>query len=68
MYAEFELLKNVILDAGYQRYEISNYSRSGANSIHNRVYRAMDERLGLGTGATSHLKQENLAKILNLSS
>ena len=68
VYAEFELLKNVILDAGYQRYEISNYSRSGANSIHNRVYRAMDERLGLGTGATSHLKQENLAKILNLSS
>ena len=64
VYAEFELLKNIILDAGYQRYEISNYSRSGANSIHNRVYRAMDERLGLGTGATSHLKQENLAKII----
>ncbi|AKH33175.1 Oxygen-independent coproporphyrinogen-III oxidase 1 [candidate division SR1 bacterium Aalborg_AAW-1] len=64
VYAEFELLKNIILDAGYQRYEISNYSRSGANSIHNRVYRAMDERLGLGTGATSHLKQENLARII----
>ncbi len=64
VYEEFELLKNIILDAGYQRYEISNYSRSWANSIHNRIYRAMDERLGLGTGATSHLKKENLDKII----
>lgn len=55
VYAEFELLKMILLDAGYQRYEISNYSRAGANSIHNRIYRAMDERLGLGTGATSHI-------------
>lgn len=67
VYAEFELLKNIILDAGYQRYEISNYSRSGANSIHNRIYRAMDERLGLGTGATSHLKKENLEKFVILT-
>ena len=63
VYAEFELLKSVLLDAGYQRYEISNYSRAGANSIHNRVYRAMGERLGLGTGATSHLKKEKLKNI-----
>jgi len=59
VYEEFELLKNIILDAGYQRYEISNYSKSWVNSIHNRIYRAMDERLGLGTGATSHLSFKN---------
>jgi len=68
VYEEFELLKNIILDAGYQRYEISNYSKSWVNSIHNRVYRAMDERLGLGTWATSHLKAENLGKIISLNS
>jgi hypothetical protein len=28
----------------------------------------MDERLGLGTGATSHLKKENLEKIIALQS
>ena len=47
VYTEFEILKNILLDTGYQRYEISNYSKAGANSIHNRIYRAMDERLGL---------------------
>lgn len=59
VYAEFELLKQMILDAGYQRYEISIYSKSGRNSIHNRVYRAMGEWLGLGTGATSHIEFKN---------
>lgn len=64
VYAEFELLKTILLEAGYQRYEISNYSRAGANSIHNRIYRAMEERLGLGTGATSHLSSTNLYALL----
>ncbi len=68
VYEEFELLKNIILEAGYQRYEISNYSKSGVNSIHNRVYRAMEERLGLWTGATSHLKTKNLEKIIPIQS
>lgn len=68
VYEEFEILKSILLDAGYQRYEISNYSRSWANSIHNRIYRAMDERLGLGTGATSHLKKEILEKLIILQS
>lgn len=67
VYEEFEVLKSVILDAGYQRYEISNYSRAGANSIHNRVYRAMWEWLGLGTGATSHLKKSSLEQLIPLS-
>ncbi len=64
VYAEFEILKEILLETGYQRYEISNYSRAGANSIHNRIYRSMDERLWLGTGATSHLKVNNLKKLV----
>lgn len=66
VYAEFELLKSILIDAWYQRYEISNYSRAGANSIHNRIYRWMDERLWLWTWATSHLKKDNLSKIVSL--
>ena len=68
VYAEFELLKWILLDVGYQRYEISNYSKAGSNSIHNRIYRAMDERLGLWTWATSHLKTANLSKIIPVQS
>lgn len=66
VYEEFELLKSVLLDAGYQRYEISNYSKAWSNSIHNRIYRGMEERLGLWTGATSHIKKENLEKIIHI--
>ena len=55
VYAEFELLKEILLEAGYKRYEISNYSKAGKNSIHNRIYRSMGERLWLGTSATSHI-------------
>ena len=55
VYEEFEVLKSILLDAGYRRYEISNYSLAGKNSIHNRVYRSLGERLGLGTWAISHL-------------
>lgn len=57
VYEEFQLLKEIIQDAGYRRYEISNYSLAGKNSIHNRVYRSMGEWLGLGTSAVSHIQK-----------
>jgi coproporphyrinogen III oxidase-like Fe-S oxidoreductase len=56
VYEEYEILKEIILNAGYRRYEISNYSHAGKNSIHNRVYRSMGQWLWLGTGATSHIR------------
>jgi oxygen-independent coproporphyrinogen-3 oxidase len=54
---EFELLKNVLLEAGYARYEISNFSLIAKSSIHNRVYREMEEYVGLGLGASSFVSQ-----------
>jgi oxygen-independent coproporphyrinogen-3 oxidase len=47
IYEEFDVLKNVLLDGGYARYEISNFSLISKSSIHNRVYREMEEYLGL---------------------
>jgi len=41
IFTEFSYLKDIILDAGYHRYESSNFSKSGVSSIHNRVYRTM---------------------------
>ncbi|MBP6911540.1 hypothetical protein KBC03_08315 [Patescibacteria group bacterium] len=38
---EFEWLKAVILDANYRRYELSNFSSAGRESIHNMTYRNM---------------------------
>jgi coproporphyrinogen III oxidase-like Fe-S oxidoreductase len=53
IYEEFDRLKTVLLEAGYARYEISNFALIAKSSIHNRVYREMEEYLGLGLGASS---------------
>ncbi|GHW02464.1 oxygen-independent coproporphyrinogen-III oxidase-like protein LL1139 [candidate division SR1 bacterium] len=55
IYEEFDILKEILLDAGYSRYEISNFSLISKSSIHNRVYREMEPYLGLGLGASSLL-------------
>lgn len=46
------LLKN----SGYERYEISNYSRKGYECRHNIVYWTLQEYLGVGLGAASCLR------------
>lgn len=53
VYNEFTTLTDIILDAWYQRYEISNFSRAWKNSIHNRVYRSQQSYLGIWSWATS---------------
>ncbi len=46
-----ELLKN----SGYQRYEVSNYSKPGYECRHNLSYWIGTEYLGLGLGASSYM-------------
>lgn len=58
IYEEFDVLKDMILNAGYTRYELSNFTRQGKSSIHNRVYREMGDYLGLGMSASSFVKRE----------
>ena len=50
---EFEILKKKIMNFGYQRYEISNFCRRWCASIHNMVYRNMEDYLGLWVSASS---------------
>jgi oxygen-independent coproporphyrinogen-3 oxidase len=61
-------LKDILLDAWYKRYEISNFSLLWKSSIHNRVYREMWDYLGLGTSASSFFKNPNekLCSLLNI--
>ena len=47
--------KEILANAGYNRYEISNYSRSGFESRHNLIYWNEDEYIGVGLGASSYL-------------
>lgn len=39
--AEFQTLKTIIENAGYRRYELSNFALPGRESIHNMIYRSM---------------------------
>ena len=59
IYEEFDILKNIIQSWGYSRYEISNFSAVWKSSIHNRVYREMEDYLWLGLSASSFINAKN---------
>ncbi len=55
---EFLLLKDMIENAGFQRYEISNFAAAGKASIHNMVYWTMETYIGFGLSASSFFKNK----------
>ncbi len=63
IFQEFDLLKSIVEDAGYQRYEISNFALPGKISIHNNVYWTMWNYLGLGISAHSFLDKEYSSRL-----
>ncbi|MDA3957731.1 radical SAM family heme chaperone HemW [Oceanispirochaeta sp.] len=46
-------------NAGYERYEISNFCREGKKSLHNSSYWKLDPYLGCGPSAVSMLKDSS---------
>lgn len=50
-------------DAGYLRYEISNFARPGAECRHNLVYWRNGEYLGVGASAASYLSGERRSNV-----
>lgn len=51
----YYLTRNFLNEQGYERYEISNYSKRGYECRHNIGYWTGTEYLGLGLGASSYL-------------
>ena len=49
-----DLTSELLIASGYQRYEISNYSLKGYESIHNRNYWKGEPYIGLGPAAHSY--------------
>lgn len=47
--------KEILEGAGYERYEVSNFSLPGRRSLHNMGYWRLDPYLGVGPGAVSTL-------------
>lgn len=54
----YHFTKSFLKEKGYERYEISNYARSGMECRHNQGYWTGLEYLGLGLGASSYMKGE----------
>lgn len=50
----FRMINGLLADAGYDQYEISNYSLPGFRSRHNSAYWEGKEYVGLGPGAHSY--------------
>lgn len=53
--AMYELTEALLKEAGYHRYEISNYALPGRESRHNRLYWTGEPYLGVGLGASSYI-------------
>ncbi len=60
VYAEFGFLKQLFQENGYRRYELSNFALPGKASIHNNVYRNMENYIGVGTSAASFVDLRTL--------
>jgi oxygen-independent coproporphyrinogen-3 oxidase len=58
----FEMTTELLSDAGYRHYEISNFARPGCASRHNSAYWSRESYLGFGAGAHSFLNLDGLGR------
>lgn len=63
----YERTGEVLADAGYERYEISNYSQKGMECRHNLKYWRRCDTLGVGLGASSFLNHRRFQNTASLS-
>jgi oxygen-independent coproporphyrinogen-3 oxidase len=60
-YSMYSHAVDYLATRGYERYEISNFCRDGAASLHNLKYWHCDDYLGLGAGAHSYFEDERFS-------
>ncbi|MGQ9604229.1 MAG: radical SAM family heme chaperone HemW [bacterium] len=63
----YNLMSVLLEELGFERYEISNWCRSGRRSQHNLNYWLGGDYLGIGAGAHSHRDGKRWARIANWS-
>ena len=59
----FEAANRVLEAAGYQQYEVSNYARTGHESVHNRGYWSGNDYVGIGPSAFSTIGLERMQNV-----
>ena len=65
-FAQFNKLRELLVDAGYEHYEISNFARDKQYSKHNRSYWERKNYLGFGPSAHSFDQRTRRWNISNL--
>ena len=63
----YAMTETILAEYGYHRYEISNYARSGWESVHNTGYWTGVEYVGFGLGAASLLADRRMKNTADLS-
>ncbi|MGF1481697.1 MAG: radical SAM family heme chaperone HemW [Cyanophyceae cyanobacterium] len=58
----YRLAQQMLVEAGYEHYEISNYAQPGYQCRHNRVYWENKPYYGFGMGATSYVNQQRMSR------
>ncbi|MCS7045388.1 MAG: radical SAM family heme chaperone HemW [Gemmataceae bacterium] len=64
--AMYETAIDVLTDAGFEHYEISNFARPGFRCRHNQVYWANYAYFGFGVGAASYVGGERRLNVRDL--
>ena len=62
----YDTILSLMRDAGYERYEISNFSKPGFESRHNLVYWHNQEYCGVGLGASGYVNGVRYKNTTNL--
>jgi putative oxygen-independent coproporphyrinogen III oxidase len=58
----YKLAQQILTEAGYQHYEISNYAQPGHQCRHNRVYWENRSYYGFGMGAASYVEGKRFTR------
>ncbi|UCD56388.1 MAG: coproporphyrinogen III oxidase family protein, partial [Candidatus Hydrogenedentota bacterium] len=58
-----EIAREMLTNAGYEHYEISNFALPGRHSFHNSVYWSNEEYLGFGASAVSYIGSRRITNL-----
>lgn len=61
----WDLCREILINRGFEHYEVSNFCKKGFESRHNLHYWNMDEYIGCGPGAVSMIYDNGVKRISN---